>query len=320
MPLFIKTNSYGEYVFDWAWASAYESNGFKYYPKLLTAIPFTPSYGPRLFVNPQQTIHSSPQIVALVVDAVKNRAREIDASSWHILFPEQALHQQLCSAGLQARTACQFHWKNVNYASFDDFLATLNSRKRKSIRKERRTVCEQGIEYDSLEGAEIDDSHWNAFYRFYCNTYDMRGMQAYLSREFFQLLGSTMPENLYLLLAKKKGEYVAGALFFKSSDRLFGRYWGSSNDYPCLHFETCFYRGQEYCIEQGLKTFDPGAQGEHKILRGFEPTLTYSNHWIENAMFDRAIADFLVEDQRQVKRYMEEARSLLPYKKLDGES
>lgn len=336
VPLYEKTNSYGEYVFDWAWASAYENNGFQYYPKLVTAVPFTPSFEKRLFFKKNLDSENQQHLVRIIFEHIKIHAAEIDASSWHVLFPEKAQQDLLVEGGLMPRIACQFHWRNQDYQSFDDFLAKLSSRKRKNIRKEREQVKRQGIDFEILEGHEIREHHWRTFHHFYRSTYDMRGMTAYLNLRFFEKLSITMPENLVLILATQDQAeddfveqqlhsdhalldqpYIAGALFFKSSDRLFGRYWGALRDYPCLHFETCFYRGQEYCIANGLKTFDPGAQGEHKILRGFEPTKTYSSHWVANDMFARAIKDFLKEDAGHVERYIEQAKSLLPFKKLE---
>lgn len=315
MPLYLKTNSWGEYVFDWSWANAYKNHGLEYYPKLVSAVPFTPSVGSRLFVRTPQ---ERSKITTLIRDRVIEEAKRIGASSWHILFPTPAQHDELDQLGIQSRIGSQFHWYNKGYKSFDDFLDALNSRKRKSIRKERQHVREQNISFRTTEGADIDENQWQDFIRFYESTYMMRGMQGYLNKEFFQTLSKTMPEQLFMITAVEDGNTIAAALFFKSSDTLFGRYWGSARDQQFLHFETCYYQGQDYCIEHGLKSFDSGAQGEHKIQRGFEPIITYSNHWIENEGFGDAIGNFLKEEQPHIKSYIEQASTLLPYKKKVG--
>ncbi len=312
MPLYEKTNSYGEYVFDWSWANAYQTHGLDYYPKFVSAIPFTPSHGMRLFVD--KTV-SRKNAAKLIFEKLKERAERIGASSWHILFPTKKENQLFETLGIPARTACQFHWFNKDYSSFDDFLNTLNSRKRKNIRKERQKVAEQGARFETIEGADITSQHWDTFYQFYQSTYMMRGMRAYLSQEFFAEIGERMPEQLFMILALDGGKIIAAALFFKNAERLFGRYWGSARDYQFLHFETCYYQGQEYCIRHKLKSFDSGAQGEHKIQRGFEPITTYSNHWIANEQFAQAINSFLDEERPHIKRYKEEAASLLPFRK-----
>lgn len=312
MPLYLKTNSWGEYVFDWSWANAYKNNGFEYYPKFVSAVPFTPSVGNRLFVREPE---ARARISEFICDKVIEEAELIGASSWHILFPTPEEHEGFDRLGIHARIGSQFHWYNKDYTSFDDFLNTLNSRKRKSIRKERQAVRDQNITFKRTEGADIDEYQWQSFIRFYESTYMMRGMQGYLNKEFFQTLSCTMPEKLFMITAQQHGKDIAAALFFKSSDKLYGRYWGSARDQQFLHFETCYYQGQDYCIEHGLKSFDSGAQGEHKIQRGFEPIITYSNHWIGNEGFAEAIGNFLKEEQPHIKTYIEQASSLLPYKK-----
>lgn len=312
MPLYEKTNSYGEYVFDWSWASAYQKYGLNYYPKYVSAIPFTPSHGSRLFIADST---DKGDIAKLIFDGLKEKAGAAGASSWHILFPTKEENQLFEAIGLPARTACQFHWFNRNFESFDDFLATLNSRKRKNIRKERLKVAERGTTFETIDGSSITSEHWDMFYQFYQSTYMMRGMQGYLSQEFFVEIGRTMPEQLFMVAALEEGRMIAAALFFQNSEKLFGRYWGSFRDYQFLHFETCYYQGQEYCIEHKLKSFDSGAQGEHKIQRGFEPITTYSNHWIANEGFAQAINNFLDEERVHIERYQEEASSLLPFRK-----
>ena len=312
MPLYQKTNSYGEYVFDWSWASAYQNYGLNYYPKFVSAVPFTPSHGTRLFTADSA---NRSDIAKLIFDGLKRKAKSIEASSLHILFPTVEESQLFEKIGISARTACQFHWFNRGYSSFDDFLATLNSRKRKNIRRERQKIVERGTRFETIIGSSITAKHWNIFYQFYQSTYMMRGMQGYLSQDFFSELGQEMPEQLVMVVALNGEKMIAAALFFRNSEKLFGRYWGSSQDYQFLHFETCYYQGQEYCIQQNLKSFDSGAQGEHKIQRGFEPIITYSNHWIANEGFATAINTFLDEERPHIERYQREASSLLPFKK-----
>lgn len=311
MPMFLKTNSWGEYVFDWSWANAYQSYGYKYYPKFVTAAPFTPSVGNRIFTRQQS---QQGELLKLMVEKVEEKAEFIGASSWHVLFPTGEEHQQLSQLGLLPRIATQFHWYNKGYESFDDFLDALTSRKRKSIRKERQRVADQGITFRRTEGADIGEQQWADFYLFYQSTYAMRGMQGYLKQSFFRTLAETMPEQLFMVNAVQDGRDIAAALFFKNTEKLFGRYWGCSRDHQFLHFETCYYQGQDYAIEHQLKSFDSGAQGEHKIQRGFEPIKTYSNHWISNEGFRSAIASFLDEERPHITRYCEDARSLLPYR------
>ena len=312
MPLYQKTNSYGEYVFDWSWASAYQNYGLNYYPKFVSAVPFTPSHGTRLFTADSA---NRSDIVKLIFDGLKRKVKSIEASSLHILFPTAEENQLFEKIGITARTACQFHWFNRGYSSFDDFLATLNSRKRKNIRRERQKIAERGTRFETIAGSSITAEHWNIFYEFYQSTYMMRGMRGYLSLNFFTELGQEMPGQLFMIVALDGNKMIAAALFFRNSEKLFGRYWGSSQDYQFLHFETCYYQGQEYCIQHKLKSFDSGAQGEHKIQRGFEPIITYSNHWIANEGFAQAINNFLDEERPHIERYQREASSLLPFKK-----
>lgn len=311
MPLYEKNNSYGEYVFDWSWANAYQGYGFKYYPKYVSSVPFTPSVGRRLFVRDTA---SEAAIAKFISENVIERAEFIGASSWHILFPSESENRQFTELGIAARVGSQFHWYNKDYRTFDDFLQTLNSRKRKSIRKERKHVGEQNIGFEITEGADIDEQQWRTFTRFYESTYMMRGMQGYLNETFFRTLSETMPSQLFMISAVQEGDTIAAALFFKSSKQLFGRYWGSARDFQFLHFETCYYQGQDYCIEHGLESFDSGAQGEHKIQRGFEPIITHSNHWIAHPGFADAIGDFLTEEKAHTEQYIQQARKLLPYK------
>ena len=311
MPMYLKTNSWGEYVFDWSWANAYQSHGYGYYPKLVTAAPFTPSHGQRIFIADS---HDRDAIFGVIVEKLTEKASSLKVSSWHVLFPQQEESTSLTRLGLKQRVATQFHWYNRGYESFSHFLDKLNSRKRKSIKRERRQVKEQGFQFSITEGSAVSDRQWSEFYRFYQSTYLVRGMQGYLKESFFRALAQSMPEQILMVNVKLDGKSTAAALFFKNSEKLFGRYWGSLADYQFLHFETCYYQGQEYAIANELQSFDSGAQGEHKIQRGFEPILTYSNHWIGNDGFSLAIDRFLQEERVHIESYQNEARSLLPFR------
>ncbi len=312
MPLYLKSHSYGEYVFDWNWADAWHRHGLNYYPKLVTAVPFTPATGPRLCVAKDE---SREQAFPILLHAVRQFAEENRISSWHVLFPTLEDGELLQQAGTSLRSASQFHWFNNNYTTFDDFLATFNSRKRKNLKRERRRITEQGIQLKLLEGSQIQAEHWQRFYLFYQMTYAKRsGHGGYLSRDFFLGLAEAIPRHCVMALAYKDQRPVAGSLYFRSSDTLFGRYWGCAQELDCLHFEACYYQGIEYCIREGLQRFDPGAQGEHKIQRGFTPIKTCSNHWITDPELRAAIEDFTEREQPQVERYIESAADYLPFK------
>ncbi len=312
LPLYLKSHSYGEYVFDWGWADAWHRHGKEYYPKLTSAIPFTPATGPRLCVA---TGEDRALIFNAVIEAIAALAKQQQASSWHLLFPELEDARQLEKLGASLRQASQFHWFNRGYSCFEDFLAAFNSRKRKSLRRERRRVEEQGISLRVVEGADISAADWERFYHFYQMTYAKRsGHGGYLNREFFLQIGASMPQHCVMILAYQNQRAVAGSLCFKSSNTLYGRYWGCEQELDCLHFEACYYQGIEYCIRHGLQRFDPGAQGEHKIQRGFEPISTWSSHWIADADFARAIADFTQREQTHIGEYIEQASTYLPFK------
>lgn len=312
LPLYLKDNSYGEYVFDWSWADAWRRHGLQYYPKLLSAVPFTPCAGPRLCLAASVV----PAVaMGVVLAAVQARAGQTGASGWHLLFPQTRDMGWLQQEPLLLRTGCQYQWFNRDYADFDAFLATLNSRKRKNLRKERARVAESGIRFVRLRGNELTPELWETFYGFYANTYLVRGRAPYLNRAFFLEIGRSMPDALLLVLALKGDVPVAGALCFLGRDTLYGRYWGCSDEHQFLHFETCYYQGIEYCIEQGLARFDSGAQGEHKIQRGFEPVPTWSLHWIEHPRFRDAIAHFLQEETTHVSHYLQAAAEYLPFRK-----
>lgn len=310
MPLYLKTHSYGEYVFDWSWADAYQRHGLDYYPKLVTAIPFTPATGPRIGSN-----ESTTTLLPVFLNAIEQLAQRFDASSWHSLFIDSDLRQSMAASNLTLRLGTQYHWFNEAFDSFEHFLEKFASRKRKNIRRERQKVADHQISLRRIEGADITPELLDTFYAFYQNTYLKRGRTGYLTPAFFQLLHQTMPEQLLLVIAEKDGQPVAGALSLKSSSTLYGRYWGCKDDYDSLHFETCYYQGIEYCIEQGLKRFDPGAQGEHKIQRGFQPIETWSGHWIRHPGFAEAIDKAMEQERAAMRDQINELTRWLPFRK-----
>jgi uncharacterized protein len=312
LPLYLKSHSYGEYVFDWSWADAWRRSGLEYYPKLISAIPFTPATGPRLRHLTELDLQ---QVWAGAREAIQAFSQRQQISSWHLLFPDEDTSELLLAQGLPQRRAVQFHWFNDGYLDFDDFLATFSSRKRKSLKRERRRVTEQGLELETLSGTAINADHWEQFHQFYQLTYAKRsGHGGYLTREFFTEVAAGMGEQVVMVIARHGGEPVAAALYFRSKDTLYGRYWGCAREYDCLHFEACYYQGIEYCIREGLQRFDPGAQGEHKIQRGFRPVETFSNHWIADPNLARAVADFTDRERPHTEAYKSEASNLLPFK------
>ena len=312
MPLYIKTHSYGEYVFDWSWADAYYRAGLSYYPKFLTAIPFTPSVSARVLIAPSE--HDAP-IYRAISDAVMAEAHRVGASSWHVLFPPREQSEKLVGLGLMQRQGTQFQWFNRGYRDFQHYLEQFSSRKRKNVNKEREAIRHAGITFEHLTGHDIDDGTWARFFAFYQNTYHVRGQQGYLEESFFHQLGETMPESLFLVQARLHGKVIAAALSFQDKEALYGRYWGYCENYDSLHFETCYYQGIDHCIAKGLARFDSGAQGEHKIARGFEPIDTYSAHWLANPEFARAVKDFLRRETSHVEQYRHDAALLLPFKR-----
>ncbi len=312
LPLYEKHHSYGEYVFDWSWADAYHQHGFNYYPKLVSAIPYTPSTGSRLCTAPSL---NRDHLLAQAGLAIKERCLEKGYSSWHCLFPTEGESGHWQGDHFSQRLGTQFHWYNRGYENFDDFLQTFNSRKRKNLKKERRRVGEQGVTLKVLEGENIDVQHWRDFYQFYHLTYFKRsGRQGYLSEAFFTAIGETLADKLVMIAAYRQDRLIAAALCFKDQHSLYGRYWGCREEVEHLHFEACYYQGIEYAINHGLKHFDPGAQGEHKIQRGFEPITTYSNHWIVRPDFRAAIDRFLDQERLHNERYRQAAEEYLPYK------
>ncbi len=312
MPLYSKSHSYGEYVFDWSWADAYKRYGFDYYPKLINAIPFTPCSGSRLLLKDASRL---AELLPLILDAIKHHAQSLNASSWHCLFPSAELSAHLSAAHISQRVGTQFHWYNRDYKSWDDFVGAMNSRKRKNINKERRAVAEQAIRFETKAAQTITAEDWQLFYRLYCNTYLKRsGHTGYLTEAFFTLLGEHFAQHCLLVIAYQQDQPIAAALFFTDSQTIYGRYWGCLEEHEFLHFETCYYQGIEYAINHGLQRFDGGAQGEHKIARGFEPVMTYSNHWLARPDFQQAIDNFLDAEKLSIENYMKEAEGYLPFK------
>ena len=278
MPLYIKTDSQGEFIFDWSWADAYYRNGLEYYPKLVSSIPFTPATGPRiLFSNNSKR----EVIVNKISESLKKLSEDQKFSSVHILLAEKEEINQFSQEDFSLRTSYSFHWFNNNYRNFDMFLEDMTSRQRKNIKKERGKILQQDVTLSRIKGSEITVEMMEIFYQFYQVTYLKRGMRGYLNFDFFKTIIQVIPESIMLVLAENKnGNFVAGALNFYDDKKLYGRYWGCLEEYDSLHFETCYYQGIEFCIENELESFDPGVQGEHKIKRGFCPIETYSAHWI----------------------------------------
>lgn len=310
-PAYRKSHSMGEYVFDWAWADAWQRHGLAYYPKLLVAVPFTPCQGPRLLLESAARARLTPTQVHRALDRLMET---LGVHSWHLLFPDEADQRLLHSTGTLHRQGCQFHWLNRNFNSFDDFLAQLTSRKRKSIRKERRQVSEQGITFQQWPGSGLPEEVLDDFFLFYSATYLKRGQRPYLSLAFFSLLARRLGDRLRIITAHQEGRRIAAALFIVGERTLFGRYWGCLDEFNHLHFETCYYQGIELAIEEGLQRFDAGAQGEHKLVRGFEPVLTHSWHGIDEPGFRQAVADFCQEEAADVAAYRDAAVDALPFR------
>ena len=307
MPAYIKSHSYGEYVFDHGWADACRRAGIAYYPKLLGAIPFSPVSGQRLL--------GDPLAAGQLLDELCASLTQQGLSSLHINFTSPADDALLQGRdGWLQRLGCQYHWHNRGYRDFQDFLDALSSRKRKQMRKEREQVAGQGIEFDWREGHQLSEVEWDFVYLCYANTYRVRGQSPYLTRTFFSLLAERMPQMIRVVLARQGGRPVAMAFSLTGGDSLYGRYWGCLAEFDRLHFETCFYQGMDYAIAQGLQRFDAGAQGEHKLIRGFEPVLTRSWHYLCHPGLRAAVADFLQDERQGVQGYAEEARGLLPYR------
>jgi predicted N-acyltransferase len=307
LPLYLKYHSYGEYVFDWAWADAYASNGLEYYPKLLSAIPFTPVTGARLMAR-------DPAALGALIDALQNVQNATEVSSTHILYPPAAQAALLQEHGFMLRSSVQFHWLNAGYRTFDDFLDTLERKKRKNIRAERRKVAEAGVSFRHVRGSEADAADWLFFYRCYCHTYRAHHSTPYLSLDFFERIAAAMPQNILLVVAERAGKPVASSLLIHTANILYGRYWGAVENIDCLHFETAYYQPLEFCIAHKIACFEGGAQGEHKMARGFLPQKTWSAHWLKHPAFADAVQRFLERESDGIEGYIDELNERSPFR------
>ena len=318
MPFYAKWHSYGEYVFDHSWANAWQRAGGEYYPKGLSAVPFTPVPGNRLMVDSPEPDAARAALAAGAVEA----GAKMELSSLHINFLSGAEADFVTGrqTGWIRRKGVQYHWHNRGYGGFDGFLDALASRKRKALRRERRDIGEAGVTFNRLTGADIKDRHWDDFHRFYLATIEGKWGGAYLTREFFERIGATMADRILLVMAEQDGRIIAGALNFIGEDTLYGRNWGCLADVPFLHFETCYYQAIEYAIENGLGRVEAGAQGMHKVQRGYEPVLTWSIHYLYHDGFAEAVRKFTAQEARAVDRECEQLRSMMPYRRGPDES
>lgn len=313
MPLYLKQHSYGEFVFDWAWAQAYEQNGMNYFPKALSAIPFTPVRGPRLLVSPKVDGDAIREILA---SGLKTLVNQNALSSAHVLFPENDELEQFKKQGFMMRDSVQFHWHNAGYGDFEGFLAALTMKRRKNIRRERAAVAQHQIQYRHIPGSIATKDDWAFFYRCYENTYIEHRSSPYLSEECIQLLGHDMPEHFHLIIATLDERPIASSLLVvdQPNSKAYGRYWGAIEHIPCLHFELAYYQSIEYCINEGIEIFEGGAQGEHKMARGFLPTTIQSAHWIEDPGFSKAVKRFLEREHEGMAAYVDELEQHIPLK------
>jgi uncharacterized protein len=314
VPLYRKMHSWGEFVFDFSWARAYDQAGLDYYPKLLSMPPFTPATGPRLLIAPD----APATVRAQLNRTLTSYARSEGLSSAHLLFVSDADREMLQHERYLWRKDCQFHWHNRGYDSFDAFLASFRAEKRKKALRERRRIREAGIVFRTLGGAEMDEALWDIAFGFSAATFRAHGHEHYLNVEFFRTLSATMPESVAVTLAEYQGRPIATAICFRGRDALYGRYWGAAADFHSLHFETCYYQGIEYCIRHGLQRFEPGTQGEHKVPRGFEPVATWSAHWIADPRFHRAIDRYLDEERAAVDQYILQVEHHTPFRRDGG--
>jgi hypothetical protein len=305
MPVFAKSHSYGEYVFDWAWADAHERHGVDYYPKLVCAVPFTPVRGPRLLA-------SSKQIKDTLIKTALELAR--DTSSLHVLFATEDDASALAEHGFMLRRTVQFHWENDGYVDFEDFLGRMSHARRKNIRQERRRVAQAGVTLRTLEGSAIERQHWEFFNRCYRGTYAAHRSSPYLNLQFFLRLGATLPDHVVMVLAEREGRPIASSLLLRDAQHLYGRYWGAIEHVPLLHFECCYYHPIEYAISRQIEIFEGGAQGEHKIFRGLMPVQALSAHWLAHPKFARAIETFLERETQGIAQYVNELNEHTPFK------
>lgn len=313
MPLYLKLHSYGEYVFDWSWADAYQRNGLEYYPKLLCAVPFTPVTGPRILsANPECSQY--PECLQYMVQALESLLQQYALSSAHVNFPDAESAALFEAAGWLKRSGVQFRWENKGYADFEGFLSQLTHDKRKRIHQERKKVAEAGVQCRWITGANITESDWDFFYRCYGNTYRQHHATPYLTRDFFSRIGQSMPENILLIIAEIDGQPIASTLNIYNRHTLYGRYWGATQFVSGLHFELAYYQAQQFCIAHGIRYFEGGAQGEHKLARGFEPYPTCSFHKIAHSQFAEAIARAVRREVLSVAAYTDELEERAPFK------
>ena len=313
MPLYLKQHSYGEFVFDWSWAQAYEQQGMQYYPKALCAIPFSPVQGSRILCASDEELQS---VQTKLIAGLKTLVLENNLSSAHVLFPHALEASILADQGFMLRDSVQFHWHNQDFQSFEHFLSALTMKRRKNIRREREQVAREGISFKHIPGQDANDEDWDFFYRCYANTYLEHHSSPYLNAAFFKLLASLAPENLHLIIACRNQPPLAASLLVvdKSSSKVYGRYWGAVEHIPCLHFETAYYQAIEYCIDQKIQTFEGGAQGEHKMARGFLPTTIQSAHFIADPQFSKAVQHFLNREHQGIGAYVDELAEHSPLK------
>lgn len=308
MPLYAKFHSYGEYVFDWAWADAYQRSGLDYYPKLLSAIPFTPVTGSRLMAR-------DAAARTALIKALQSLQETNGLSSTHVLYPPKEQAKLLEDAGFLLRSGVQFHWENAGYENFEQFLSTLEQKKRKNIRAERRKVFDAGIRFRQVRGIEATEADWRFFKRCYDQTYRAHFSTPYLNQEFFLRIGESMPENILLVVAERDGQPIASSLLIHDSHTLYGRYWGAIEQHACLHFETAYYQPLAFCIAEGIRYFEGGAQGEHKMARGFLPQQTWSAHWLAHAGFADAVERFLEREGAGIASYIDELNDRNPFRR-----
>jgi uncharacterized protein len=313
MPMYLKQHSYGEFVFDWSWAQAYEQRGLQYYPKALCAIPFSPVQGSRILSAPGLDRH---QIEKTLIAGLKNVVIHNQLSSAHVLFPYKTEAKELESQGFMLRDSVQFHWHNHDFQNFEHFLSTLTMKRRKNLRREREQVNKEAIRFRHIPGGQASDADWDFFYRCYQNTYIEHQSSPYLNEAFFKLLAKRMPEHLHLIIAQRNETPIATSLLIvdKASSKVYGRYWGAIEYIPCLHFETAYYQAIEYCIEHHIQTFEGGAQGEHKMARGFLPTTIQSAHYIADPKFSSAVQHFLDREHQGIAAYVDELAEHSPLK------
>jgi predicted N-acyltransferase len=315
VPQYLKTHSWGEFVFDWSWAQSYLRAGLEYYPKQLAAIPFTPVTGPRLLLDPGLDEAAATDLRDQLAGLLLETARRAGASGAHVNFTLEDDQAALERAGFLRRHDCRFLWRNRGYRSFDDFLATFRADKRKKAKRERRKVAEAGIAFRTLAGEAIEPALWRVIFGFSERTFLRHGNGHYLNVEFLERVSHALPGSVVVKLAERDGQPVAAAIFFAGGGGLYGRYWGAAVPEDSLHFEACYYQGIEYCIDQGLEFFDPGTQGEHKLARGFEPTRTSSAHWLEHAGFRSAVERYLIRERAAVDAYIADAAGHLPFQR-----